>query len=315
MANAVITVLEADGTTQTDVTVLDVGRQAAAASKSIATCTEDKAVLDAIQTAVQLIDNTVYVEDAAAASDPSGNMMMAVRRDTLSASEVSSDGDNIALKADNAGRLHVLAKIDSTQVDAVAHDAADSGSPAKIGGYASTTPPTAVSAAGDRVNAWFTLNGAAVVAGQGFSASATFTPAASSHAAGDCNGAAAEIDFNAPSGSRIMITSASLEIDGGTAEATAWRLYLFNVTPPSAVADDSPFVLPSGDRASFLGQIDLGTATDMTPANGDTQWVETHGINKQIKLAGDSVFAYLVNLTTLTPANVAHIVTLHAVAV
>lgn len=142
-----------------------------------------------------------------------------------------------------------------------------------------------------------------------YSASATFTPAAASHVAGDCNGAAAEFALVGPSAGRIMITSASLEIDGGTAEATAWRLYLFNVTPPSAVADDSPHTLPSGDRASYLGYVDLGTAVDL----GDTQWVETHGINKQIKLAGTSVFGYLVNLTTLTPANVAHIVTLHAV--
>jgi hypothetical protein len=262
MANAVVTVLEADGVTQTDVTVLDVGRQAAAASKSVTTATEDKAVLDAIQTAVQLIDNTVYVEDAAAAADPSGNMLMAVRRDTLSASEVSADGDNIAVKADSSGRLHVYAKIDTTQV-----------------------------------------------AGPAVSASATFTPAAASHVAGDCNGAAAEFALSAPSAGRIMITSASLEIDGGTAEATAWRLHLFNVTPPSAVADDSPHTLPSGDRASYLGYVDLGTAADA----GDTQWIETHGINKQIKLAGTSVFGYLTNLTTLTPANVAHIVTLHAV--
>lgn len=147
------------------------------------------------------------------------------------------------------------------------------------------------------------------VAGPAVSASATFTPAASSHTAGDCNGAAQEFALSAPSAGRIMITSASLEIDGGTAEATAWRLFLFNVTPPSAVADDSPHTLPSGDRSAFLGFIDLGTAVDQ----GDTQWIETHGINKQIKLAGTSVFGYLVNLTTLTPANVAHIVTLHAV--
>src|SRR5688500_15403141 len=52
MAHAVVTVLEADGTTQTDVTVLDVGRQAAAASKSVAASTEDKAVLDAIAASV-----------------------------------------------------------------------------------------------------------------------------------------------------------------------------------------------------------------------------------------------------------------------
>lgn len=143
-----------------------------------------------------------------------------------------------------------------------------------------------------------------------YSASATFTPAANSHVANDCHGAAAELDFNAASASRIMITSASLEIDGATAEATAWRLYLYNVTPPSATADDGAWDLVSGDRASYLGYVDLGTAVDL----GSTQWVEWHGINKQIKLAGDSVFGYLVNLTTLTPAAVAHIVTLHAVA-
>lgn len=54
---------------------------------------------------------TQYTEDAAAATDPVGNMMMAVRRDTLSTSEVSADGDNIALKATNKGKLHVAAEI------------------------------------------------------------------------------------------------------------------------------------------------------------------------------------------------------------
>lgn len=148
-----------------------------------------------------------------------------------------------------------------------------------------------------------------VVAQNAYSASATFTPAASSHVANDCNGAAAEIALGAPSASRVMITSASLEIDGGTAEATAWRLYLYNVTPPSATADDGAWDLASGDRTAFLGYVDLGTAVDL----GSTQWVEINGINKQVALSGTSVFAYLVNLTTLTPAAVAHIVTLHAV--
>jgi hypothetical protein len=45
----------------------------------------------------------------------------------------------------------------------------------------------------------------------------------------------------------------------------------------------------------------------------DNQWVEVHGLNKSVKLAGTSLFAYLVNLTTVTPAAVAHTVTLHAV--
>ena len=44
----------------------------------------------------------------------------------------------------------------------IAHDAVDSGDPLKIGGKASTAAPTAVSV-GDRVNAWFDLNGRLVV--------------------------------------------------------------------------------------------------------------------------------------------------------
>jgi hypothetical protein len=107
-----------------------------------------------------------------------------------------------------------------------------------------------------------------------------------------------------------MITSASLMIADATAAVTAWRLYLFSVTPPSGLADDAAFVLASGDRASFLGQVDIGTAIDLV----DTQWVETHSINKQIKLSGTSVFGYLVNLTTLTTVAVAHTVTLHVIS-
>ena len=79
--------------------------------------------------------------------------------------------------------------------------------------------------------------------------------------------------------------------------------------PSSATADDGAWDLPSGDRASYLGYVDLGTAVDL----GSTQWVETHGINKALKLSGTGVFGYLTNITTLTPAAVAHIVTLHAV--
>jgi hypothetical protein len=146
----------------------------------------------------------------------------------------------------------------------------------------------------------------------GCSAEATFTPAAASHVAGDCNGAAAEFALAvaaAPSGCVFMVTDADLYIDGGTAEATAWRLHLYNVTPPSALADDAAWDLPSGDRSSYLGYVDLGTAIDL----GATQAIQNPGINRSIKLAGTSVFGYLVNLTTLTPAAVAHRVRLRGV--
>lgn len=67
------------------------------------------AVTNAGTFAVQ--DSRFATEDAAASSDPVGPVLMAVRRDTLSTSEVSADGDNIALKATNKGKLHVAAEM------------------------------------------------------------------------------------------------------------------------------------------------------------------------------------------------------------
>jgi hypothetical protein len=87
-------------------------------------------------------------------------------------------------------------------------------------------------------------------------------------------------------------------------------LYLFDVTPPSALADDAGFTFSSGDRASFLGSIALAQTVNV----GTTQYIENNNIQKQIRLRGTSVFGYLVNGTTLTPGAVAHVVSLGCVA-
>lgn len=146
--------------------------------------------------------------------------------------------------------------------------------------------------------------------GGSFAASATFTPAATSHTAGDSVGVAQEFAFGAPTASRIRIVNATLRINSATIETTAWRVHMFSVTPPSALADDAAFTLASGDLASYLGYIDLAQVVDF----GDTLYIEANNIQKQIQLAGTSVFGYLVNGTTLTPAAVSHIVTINAVA-
>lgn len=144
------------------------------------------------------------------------------------------------------------------------------------------------------------------LATQAYQAQATFTPAAASHVAGDVNGGAQEFALGAPAGAFVRIVSANLRINNATIETTAWRLHLFGVTPPSALADDAAFLLPSGDLASYLGYVDFAQVVDM----GDTLFIEATNIQKQIKLTGTSVFGYLVNGTTLTPGAVAHIVTL-----
>lgn len=151
-----------------------------------------------------------------------------------------------------------------------------------------------------------------------YSGSATFTPAAASHVAPDVHGGAQEFvlrdrDGVPPiAGSHLKIITASLTIAGATIETTAWTLHLYSVTPPSAIADDAAFDLPSGDRASYLGSIAIAQIVDL----GATLYVEGNP-GKLFKLAEGktSVFGYLVNGTTLTPQAVAHTVTLHCEAV
>ncbi len=142
--------------------------------------------------------------------------------------------------------------------------------------------------------------------GSGRSAQATFTPAAASHVAGDVHGGAQEFALDAPTGCLFEITSVAMSIAHATIETTAWTLHLFSVTPPSALADDAAFVLPEGDRASYLGSVPIAQIVDL----GDTLYIQANAIGKIIRLTGTSVFAYLVNGTTLTPNAAAHVVTL-----
>ncbi len=119
------------------------------------------------------------------------------------------------------------------------------------------------------------------------------------------------------SGSRIMLTSAQLEIDSTSVPTnqTSFNAFLFNVTPPSSVTDGSTTAtsvpLSTSDRAVFLGQISLGTPALL----GSTLYTESNGINKQLKLSGTSLFAYVTTASSYTPsaANTNYVVTLHAV--
>lgn len=159
------------------------------------------------------------------------------------------------------------------------------------------------------------------VASRGYASAVTLTRTAdtNAYAANDVLGAAtgstAALTFAsiAPAAGEIMITSASLEIDASAVISgeTSYRLYLYNVTPPSALGDNTAWDLPSGDRASFLGYIDLGTPVDL----GSTLYVQTDSINKQITTLGTSIFGYLVTIGTYTPTSArVHKITLHAAA-
>jgi hypothetical protein len=166
------------------------------------------------------------------------------------------------------------------------------------------------------------LSGSAALASQGYTSSVTITRPndTAAYAANDVIGAAtgstAAVEFTnvGPSGGNIFITSAEFEVRAAAliSGETSYRLHLYSVTPPSALGDNAAHDLPSGDRASYLGYISLGTPVDL----GSTLYVGTDGINKHIKLAGTSLFGYLVTIGAFTPAaETVRKVTLHTVAI
>lgn len=119
------------------------------------------------------------------------------------------------------------------------------------------------------------------------------------------------------SGETFLITGVQLELDIAAIPSgmTSFALFLYSVTPPSALADNAPFDLTSNDRASFLGRIDLGTPVKY----GSTCYCEVANVGKQVKLAASSstVFGYLVTTGSFTPAanSETYKITLHTLEV
>lgn len=157
----------------------------------------------------------------------------------------------------------------------------------------------------------------AVLTRDSYAAAVSFTRPANTTAytAGDAVGAtAAAITFPTmgPSAKEVLLTGVSLEIDVTAIPSgmSTFRLHLYNVTPPSALADNAAWDLPAGDRASYLGYIDIPTPIDL----GSTLYCEWNGVNKQVTLSGTSIFAYLQTTGAYTPAGNSEVykATLHA---
>ena len=149
------------------------------------------------------------------------------------------------------------------------------------------------------------------VAGAGYSSTVDLTRTAdtNAYAAGDVVGAAtgssAAFTFagiGPTAGGPVIITTARFtnDISAVPSGMTGHRLRFYSVTPPSALGDNVAWDMPSGDRASNRGYIDLGTLVDL----GSTLEVETVQINKHVVVpSGGSLFAYLVTLGGYTPAS------------
>jgi hypothetical protein len=139
-----------------------------------------------------------------------------------------------------------------------------------------------------------------------YTGTATVTRAANTTAytAGDVVGGALTIASAGPSGGGdVFLTSIRivLNITALPSGMTTFGLRLYNLTPPSAIADNSPFTFGSGDRASYLGKVTgIVAAAEGTGTLSVVAVLEN--VNQQFTIPSTGLFAYLVTDGAFTPA-------------
>jgi len=132
------------------------GQVASTFSAPVVLSTEQEATLTAIQTALQLIDDTVYVDDADWTDSTSKHILIGGLYQ--SAPQTIADGDVGPLQVDANGRLLLSGAVTIGEIAGdIAHDAVDSGKPVKIGGKYIAVPVAV--ADGDRVDGLFDAYG------------------------------------------------------------------------------------------------------------------------------------------------------------
>jgi hypothetical protein len=129
------------------------------------------------------------------------------------------------------------------------------------------------------------------------------TPYTAGDVVGDTNGSAIITLTNAgPSGGFILIQSVSLVFSDSVLPAGmgSFRIHLYS-SSPTAIADNAPFDLLSGDRTAYMGFIDLTTPQDF----GSTLYTQTDYSGRLLKLATEttSMFAEIETKGAYTPVS------------
>lgn len=105
-----------------------------------------------------------------------------------------------------------------------------------------------------------------------------------------------------PSGGLVLVQGVELLIGATSVPAGmgSFRVHLYSASP-TAIADNAAFDLVSGDRAAYLGYIDLGTPQDL----GSTIYSQTEYVGRLIELASASttLYAQLETRNGFTPAS------------
>jgi hypothetical protein len=105
-----------------------------------------------------------------------------------------------------------------------------------------------------------------------------------------------------PSGGFVLIQSLSLVLSDSTVPSRmgAFRVHLYSASP-TAIADNAPFDLASGERASYLGFVDLAAPQDL----GSTIYTQVDYPGRLVKLAAasTSLFAEIETRGAYTPVS------------
>lgn len=120
---------------------------------------------------------------------------------------------------------------------------------------------------------------------------------------GDINGSAI-ISFTAagPVGGFVIIQSVSLIFSDNVVPAgmSGFRVHLYS-TSPTAIADNAVFDLSSGERASYMGYVDLSAPQDL----GSSLYTQMDYSGRLVKLAAASntIFAEIETRGAYTPVS------------
>ena len=149
---------------------------------------------------------------------------------------------------------------------------------------------------------------ASLVTGGAYRSTATITRPSNTTAytagdvVGDTGGSAiVSLTSAGPSAGFVIIQSVSLVFsDSAVGGMGAFRLHLYSASP-TAIADNAAFDLLSGERATYMGFIDLPTPSDF----GSSLYTQTDYPGRLIKLgaASTTLFAELETRGAYTPVS------------
>jgi hypothetical protein len=97
----------------------------------------------------------------------------------------------------------------------------------------------------------------------------------------------------------IMDVNFMVQVAAIPSGMTSFTLELYNAAPASALGDNAPWTLTSGDWANYLGYIDLGSPA----VRGGCLYIQNIGINKTVLLTSSNLYYYLKTNTGYTPTS------------